>query len=301
MILLTGASGFIGQHLLASLIKLFGRDNILAFTSKPIEECNYLLHNNYSFEEDLFTKNGYADRIDTVIHAGAFTPKNSSQANDWKNCNQNIYNLDRLLNTYLPKLNKIVYLSTLDVYGETELITEESIVSPSSLYGYSKLYGERLVYSWAKANNVNAQVLRVGHVYGSGEESYQKIIPVTMKKLLHNEAIELYGDGSDLRAFIYIDNIVDAIIKSLTLETDIGIVNLVSNNSISIKELVQLIVKVSGREAAIKTLPQSGGPRNLRFDNSKMKKYLVSDETPLLDGLKSEWSYMLNLYNEHLL
>jgi nucleoside-diphosphate-sugar epimerase len=179
MVLLTGASGFIGKHLLAALISKYGKDNVLALTSAPLTDCRYLLHLDYSFGSGYFADNGYADSITTIIHAGAFTPKNSAQANDWKQSNSNIHNTAVLLEADLPRLEKFIYLSTLDVYGNDEIISENSTVAPASLYGHSKLYGEKMVTAWANDKKVFAQILRVGHVYGPGEEAYQKIIPVT--------------------------------------------------------------------------------------------------------------------------
>lgn len=296
MILLTGASGFIGKHLLNALVKKHGRNGVIALTSSPIEDCPYIIHNNYSFNEDVFQKEGYADHIDTIIHAGSFTPKDSSQANDWRNCSHNVYTITKLLGSILPKLNKVIYFSTLDVYGPEDVISELSSIIPMSLYGDSKFYIEKLISRWAESNNAIFQILRIGHVYGPGEEAYQKIIPVTMRKLLLGEHLELRGDGSDLRAFIYIDDVVQAVLNALFLKEYIGPVNLVSNHSISIKELILQIIAISGKDAAIKSVPTNVIPRSLVFDNSKMLKYLLSSESPLIDGLKKEWKYMQNLY-----
>jgi len=122
MILLTGASGFIGKHLLPALITEFGYDNIVALTSAPVKECNYLLHDNYDFSDDHFIKTKFGNSIQTIIHAGAFTPKNGKQANDCEKCNSNIFNTGKLLSATLPNLKKIIYLSTLDVYGPDKII-----------------------------------------------------------------------------------------------------------------------------------------------------------------------------------
>ena len=91
MILLTGASGFIGKHLLQKLIKKYGKEQVVAFTSKPLAGCNYLLHNNYKFKAGLFKLKGY-ENIDTVIHAGAFIPKFGKEANNFTLSNSNIIN-----------------------------------------------------------------------------------------------------------------------------------------------------------------------------------------------------------------
>lgn len=292
MILLTGASGFIGKHLLKALVNKYAADNVIALTSSPLEGYNYLLHNNYSFNDQFFVESRYGEKIDTIIHAGAFTPKSGAEANNWRLSGDNISNTQKLLSATLPCLKKVIYLSTLDVYGQSDIISEDTLTSPASLYGSSKLYSEKMITAWAKAEGKTCQILRVGHVYGSGEEAYLKIIPSVIKKIISNEPVEIWGDGSELRAFIYIDDLIKAIVKSLELEEFIDPINLVSENSISIRNLVEKIFQISGKPINLKMMPASGIPRSLIFDSKKMKQYLLSSETPLDMGLQAEWLYM---------
>jgi UDP-glucose 4-epimerase len=295
MILLTGATGFIGKHLLAALINEYGRNNILALTSEPINECSYLLHNNYDFSTGFFVENNCSDLIETIIHAGAFIPKSSNQVNNWEKCNQNIFNSQKLLEASLPNLRRIIYLSTIDVYSNAEIISEDSPIEPISLYGQSKLYTEKMLNAWASSENKTIQILRVGHVYGPGEEKYEKLIPVTMRNIALGAPVEIWGEGRELRAFIYIDDIVKAIIKSLKMDNFIGPVNLVSNNALPISALLDKIINITGKEVDVKVIPTSTCGRSLRFDNSKMKQYLTSEETSLDQGLTHEWLYMQSL------
>lgn len=300
MILLTGASGFIGKHLHNALIKKYGADNILALTSEPIPGANYVLHNNYQFEPEYFAENNYAEAIEVIIHAGAYTPKNASQANDYLKCNQNIYNTEKLLSADLPKLQKIIYLSTLDIYGKTDVVSESSPLEPVSLYGYSKLYGEKMIAAWGNEKHKKFQVLRIGHVYGPGEENYQKIIPVTMKNLINNQPIQIWGNGKEIRSFIYIKDVVEAIVNAINLDEEIGPVNLVSNNSISILELVTELIRISGNKVAVEHIAGGGTGRDLVFDNSKLRKYLLQSETSLEKGLTEEWHYMNRSDGEYI-
>ena len=295
MILLTGASGFIGKHLLAELIQEFGKDHILALTSTPVTEANYLLHNGYNFEADYFIKSGYGTQIDTIIHAGAYTPKSSKQANDVVKCNSNIITADKLLSADLPNLKKIIYLSTLDVYGPAEVISESSLVQPGSLYGESKLYIEKMIIAWANANNKVHQILRVGHVYGPGEQAYQKIIPLTIKKLLQDQPLQIWGTGKEIRSFIYIEDVVKAIINAMKLSINSGIINLVSSQKITIAALVYKLIALSGKSIVPEVVPVDVPRRDFVFDNHKMKDLLFSNETSLDEGLLQEWTYMKNL------
>ena len=295
MILLTGASGFIGKHLLNELIEGYGKENILAFTSTPTSAAHYLLHNGYSFEADYFIKSGYGTRIHTIILAGAFTPKSSKQSNDVVKCNSNITTADKLLSADLPNLKKIIYLSTLDVYGPAEVISESSLVQPGSLYGESKLYVEKMITAWAKANNKDHQILRVGHVYGPGEQAYEKIIPLTINKLLNDQPLQIWGTGKEIRSFIFVKDVVDAIMNALKIATKAGIINLVSEQKITIAAIVDKLIALSGKKIVPEVVPLDTPGKDLIFDNKKMKELLFSNETPLDEGLLQEWIFMKSL------
>jgi nucleoside-diphosphate-sugar epimerase len=294
MILLTGVSGFIGKHLLETLLEKYGDKNVLCLTSKPINSCKYLIHNNYQFSPDLFTSNGY-NEIETIIHAGAFTPKNSNQADNIELSNSNILNTVKLINAEFPKLQNVIFLSTLDVYDASELITESTIEKPKTLYGHSKLYCEKLIQSWGIQNKKNVQILRVGHVYGPGEEAYVKIIPVAIKNILAKKNIEIWGTGEELRSFIYIKDVVKAIVNAIVLKAEVGVINIVGGHSISINEIVNKIIELSSSKTEVIKINSDKPGRNLVFDTTKMNKYLLQDETPMEIGLLEEFNYFKNL------
>lgn len=291
MILLTGATGFIGSSLLDALIEIFGKDQIVSFTSNPTNKCQFLLHNNYKFDNEIFVDSELSE-IDTIIHAGAFTPKSSINSNNIDQCNSNILNTARLINAHLPRLKKFIFLSTLDVYGYDNPITEESPVNPGSLYGHSKLYCEKMIYNWAFQNSIIYQILRIGHVYGPGEEKYQKLIPTVMNRIINNESVKLVGTGDDIRTFIYISDVVESIIKSFYLETSNEIINVVGEEQVSVKNLVNKIIELSNKNVLIERIETEAKSRNLVFDNSKLKKLLHEPTVTLSKGLEREWQYL---------
>jgi UDP-glucose 4-epimerase len=294
MILITGASGFIGKHLLEALVVKYGSNQVLALTSEPTTACAYLLHNDYEFERDFFVDNGYDD-IRIIIHAGAFIPKNTIQSNLIGFSNSNIWNTQKLLDANLQKLEKIIFLSTVDIYGLDEIISENSIESPVSLYGYSKLYCEKMIEIWSRKNEIKCQILRIGHVYGPGEEKYQKIIPLIMKRALCNEIIQIWGTGEELRSFIFIKDIVTSILNSIALQEDVGVINVVGGRPISINDLVQKIKDLSESELNIEYIQANTTSRNLVFDNFKMRRLLLEQETDFDTGLTAEFIYMKSL------
>ncbi len=295
--MITGASGFVGKHLLYSLIQKYGIGYVLALTSKPINGVNFLLHNNYDFPDNFFLENGF-ENIEIIIHAGAFTPKNSNEANNISLCNSNIFTTEKVINSKLPRLKKIIYLSTLDVYGIDDVITERSPVSPATLYGLSKFYCEKTIDLWCNKNNIDFLILRIGHVYGPGEESYQKLIPLSILKILNNQKLQIFGDGGKIRSYIYIDDVVQAIVNSIDCSNYNDIINVVSGNKISVIKLIDTIAKISNIAPLIESLPENLNDRNLIFDNSKMVDILKISETSFNEGIEKEFNYMRNLISK---
>lgn len=295
MILVTGASGFIGKALVQKLAEKYGKQNIVLLTSKPNEQYAYLLHNGYSFSPDFFIKSGY-ENIHTLIHAGAFTPKSGSEANNVADSNSNISNTETLLNASLPNLKKVIFLSTIDVYPtSSEVLSESTAINPETLYGLSKYYGERMIEAWAKDNQVDYQVLRIGHVYGPGEESYNKVIPIVIKRLLNNQSLALYGEGNEFRTFIYITDVIHAILSAIELKENIGPVNIVGDKGIMIKNLLDLLLKISNKEVKLEKIAINHIPKSMLFDNTKARLLLPEDLIPIDVGLQKEWDYMKQL------
>lgn len=291
MILITGASGFIGKHLLKFLTDKYGQKDIVALTSQPIENVQCVLHNNYRFEVDIFIKHGF-EKIETIIHAGSFIPKKSSDINNINASNMNISTTEALIGAHLPNLKKVIYLSTVDIYNSDSIITEQTTESPVSMYAHSKLYIEKMLRNWAIQEKKVVQILRIGHVYGPGEEAYAKLIPETIRKILLNQDLTIWGSGEELRSFIYIDDLVKAIVKSIDYDESLGEINLSGRQPITILNLVEKIKEIAKSTVNIEKAEFNFKGRNLEFDNSKMLKFLLDKETNLDDGLLAEYQFM---------
>lgn len=291
-LLITGASGFIGKNLMKAAIKKWGAGNIIALTATPnLNETSITFKNH---QQGLGLTNAEIERIqdvDVIIHAGAYTPKSAATANAINECNSNVAFTNNLLSIDFKKLSKIIFTSTLDVYENTTPISESSATGPSTLYGWSKLYCEQIIANYAQQKSINFHTLRIGHVYGPGEDQYQKFLPKTIARILAGEEVELYGDGSELRSFIYIDDVVSAILASVELTERIDIINIVGGHTVSIKNLLDQLISISGRDVLVTQKASSAIKRDFIFDTTLIKKYLLETETNFELGLKSEIEY----------
>ena len=297
-ILLTGGSGFIGSKILNKLISNNSTSDVIALTSKQLNNVKCIIYKNIN---DFGLDKDYFNDITHIIHAGAFIPKNTFEANDQSKCLTNIEYTKELLSFNFKKLEAIIHLSTLDVYASTHnRICENSKIDPISLYGASKFFNEKLVKYYADERGIKHFNLRIGHVYGPGEEKYKKVLPNAIRNVLLNTPIELWGDGSDLRSFIFIDDVVETVINALNTTSDISDINVVSANSISIKDLLTKIIEISGKNLEILQKPSTHKKRDLVFDNTILISNLLKNETDLTEGLKIEYEYMKKLYETNI-
>ena len=297
-ILLTGGSGFIGSKILNKLISNNSTSDVIALTSKQLNDVKCIIYKNIN---DFGLDKDYFNDITHIIHAGAFTPKNTFEANDQSKCLTNIEYTKELLSFNFKKLEAIIHLSTLDVYASTHnRICENSKIDPISLYGASKFFNEKLVKYYADVRGIKHFNLRIGHVYGPGEEKYKKVLPNAIRNVLLNTPIELWGDGSDLKSFIFIDDVVETVINALNTTSDISDINVVSANSISIKDLLTKIIEISGKNLEILQKPSTHKKRDLVFDNTILISNLLKNETDLTEGLKIEYEYMKKLYENNI-
>lgn len=288
-ILLTGAGGFVGEHLLKQLVLKYGADQVVALTSREIPGVRCVTAPDHDFS--VIDKTRFND-IDALVHAGAFTPKSAREANDLRRCGLNISVTEALLGFEFAALKKVVFTSTLDVYAGADLISEATPVGPATLYGASKLYGEKMVEAFAAERGISHAILRLGHIYGPGEEAYQKMLPLTISNVVSGRPVQLFGAGEELRSFIYIDDVVKSLMNVLSVELPSPVVNIVGGKPVSIKALIEKIISIAGQQVEVVRQPAAAKGRDFVFDNSLLKSTLLPDEFDFDQGLAVEIEYM---------
>jgi UDP-glucose 4-epimerase len=293
-IVITGTSGFIGSRLLQTARAIYGF-NVTSFSSRHSEGSHIVYSNRADFglaSADL----ALVEEAEVLIHAGAFTPKSGADANLVRSCNENITFTEKLLDLPWQNLKKIIFLSTVDVYGNVdEPISEATTTVPTSLYGFSKLYCERMVTLHAAERSLDSHILRIGHVYGPGEEKYAKVLPKAIQNILAGKDVELWGEGKELRSFIYIDDVVTSVLKAVELQEDPGVINVVGGTAIAIRELLEKLIVIGGRKTGVSRREFSGVTRDFVFDNTKLKRYLLPEEYDFAAGLQVEFDHIENL------
>jgi len=297
-VVISGSSGFIGRYLIEELNLYKSKYRIILISNNVSDHFDVLNHNNYSISKMEFDKLNL-NNIDYFIHLGAFTPKSNHEANDILKNTNNINSTINLLNSFMTPPKNLIYISTIDVYKRVDtIINEQTLTQPKSLYGHSKLYSEKIIEEYASKNGSNFQILRLGHIYGSGEDEYKKLIPASIIALSTGDIPVVYNDGIQKVSYLHVKDCVRCIVKSMTLRSFTGPINIVSNQFKSVKEVVELIMKLSGFKTEIKNIISDTNFTDFRFDNSKMVQNLCSESEDFVSRLNEEVISILGSKNE---
>jgi len=249
---LLGGGGFIGSHLAEELInagfevrifdiKNFSKKNIESFMDR-IE----VVEGDFSNPIDIATAlNG----VDYVYHLISTTIPSNSVLNPSYDVESNIIPAIQLLQHCVKiKIKKIIFISSGGtVYGvpETVPIPEAHPSNPISSYGITKRTIESYFNLYNKLWALNTCVFRLSNPYGERQnpKSAQGAVPVFSYKSIHDETIEIWGDGNVVRDYIYINDVTKILVKALTTDTPELIYNLGSGSGTSLNEILEIIRK----------------------------------------------------------
>lgn len=298
-ILITGAAGFIPSSLADKLIEdqdtfVVGVDNFLTGKSYNLPDAG---NPNYTFIKA--DTNDYADisavmlsyKFDYVFHYSAVVGVKRTLENplmvleDIKGI-QNILHLSK--NT---GVKRVYFASSSEVYGEPVEFPQNEYTTPlnSKLpYAIVKNVGEAFLKSYYLEHKLNYTIFRFFNTYGP-KQSIDFVLSKFIRNALVNRDITLYGDGLQTRTFCYINDNIEATIKCLDDNLFVNdVVNLGSDREMTIKELAEIVIRITGSSSKITYLPAlpEGDMRRRCPDNSKMRKLLNRDLTPLEDGIK---------------
>ena len=291
-ILVTGASGFIGGKLVERLRRHDDARVLALARSIDPESGPDALQTALEDLQPSFWSARQIDAIDVVFHLGAYIPKNRAQVDAAKPIvASNILGIAALLESIPGVPRHFVFASSVDVYGREvgRAIDEASTVAPATLYGASKVFGEHLVRSYADRTGCRYSILRLGHVFGPGEDRFEKVIPNLIRAMLGGLEPQLSGDGSTARDFLYVDDAVGAFVAASQRSLSADLVNVVRGESVAIVDVAKWIAEIIGYRGPFHFSGANGD--SLRFSNVGMKRLGIDSFTPTKDGLAREIAY----------
>jgi UDP-glucose 4-epimerase len=170
-------------------------------------------------------------------------------------------------------VRRVVFASSGALYGEQahQPIDEQQTPNPNSPYGVSKIAAEYYVATLGALYDIETVSLRIFNAYGPGQElppSYPPVIPQLLKQAQAGGSLVIIGDGTQTRDFVFVDDVVDALMAASTA-TDVNraVINIGSGQEVSINELARRVVRVTGKRAnVLHNLAQPGGVSRLVAD-----------------------------------
>jgi UDP-glucuronate 4-epimerase len=309
-ILLTGGAGFIGSHLAERLLgqghELVLIDELNDFYSPEIKRRNLdeiKARGEYEFDElDIGDLPGLTEvfrkhRPEVVIHLAARAGVRPSLEQPLLYERVNVQGTLHLLELARQfAVQRFVFASSSSVYGTTSQVPfteDEANPNPISPYGVTKLAGEKLCYCYARLYAIPTICLRFFTVYGPRQRP-DLAIHKFARLIQAGREIPMFGDGNSLRDYTFIDDVVDGITASLSLQTEFEIFNLGNSQPVSLSQMIRLIEQKLGKQAKIKVREFQPGDMPFTHANlSKAREMLgYEPKVPFEEGLSRFVSWL---------
>lgn len=313
--LITGGAGFIGSSLTERLLddnnKIFVIDNFNDYYDVNLKEKNiqpFLANKNYKlYRGDICDRNLVKEifrqnHIDVVVHIAARAGVRPSLEDPLEYVRSNIEGTINILENMKEfSCKKIVFASSSSVYGNctAEKFSEDlKVTEPISPYAATKSACEQFLYTYSKLYGINAVCLRFFTVYGPKQRP-DLAIRKFIELIEQDKSIPVYGDGSTMRDYTYIEDILNGICAAIEYDkTPYEIINLGGGSPVTLSQMIRTIEKVLNKQAKIERLPMQPGDVNKTVsDISKAQKLLhYEPKTTFEEGIKKfvEWKRTVN-------
>jgi UDP-glucuronate decarboxylase len=320
-ILVTGGAGFIGSHLSERLLndghEVLCLDNYFTGTKKNISHL--LTHPHFELVTHDVTQPILLE-VDWIFNLACPASPIHYQYNPVKTIKVNVLGALNMLGLAKRVRARVMQASTSEIYGDPETHPQReeywgnvNPIGKRSCYDEGKRVAETLFFDYLRQNNVDIKVVRIFNTYGPRMRPDDgRVISNFITEAINNKPITIYGDGKQTRAFCYIDDMIEGMIRMMDHETGEhkkernytkpylsgfpGPINLGNPNEVSIISIAKRIIDMldSKSEIIFEKLPDDD-PRRRCPDISKAKNYLEWQPKISLDeGLKRTIDYFLN-------
>ncbi len=302
-ILVLGANGFAGTAIAAHLAST-GRP-VLAYGRSPstapgVEAIQGSIEDTGLLREAV-------GRCSHIVHAASLTTPGTSARDPSLEILGNLLPLARVLEcaeAYPDR--RLVYLSSGGaIYGDlADGANESTMLCPRSYYGAGKVAAEAMIHACTSTSSWSARALRPSNLYGPGQAVARgfAIVPTLLERALDGTAFTIWGDGSSVRDYCYIDDLASAVESALRDDSAPGFAsyNIASGCTASILQLVGLCERTSGRRIALSFTPARGVdvPR-VALDATAIGRLGWRARIDLDEGLRRTWDWFRADHDDH--
>jgi len=274
-VLITGGAGFLGAALANRLVReghtVLALDDLTAGDPRRLAPEVLLTRGDVRDVPKLWT---LLQGVDCVYHLAARVrvPESIYYPGDYNavNVGGTVALMEAVRDT---GVRRVVFTSSGALYGEQahQPIAEDQPPNPNSPYGVSKIAAEHYVSTLGALYQIETVALRIFNAYGPGQDlppSYPPVIPQLLRQAQTGGSLVIFGDGTQSRDFIYVEDVVDALVLAATAgEVNRAVINIGSGQEISINDLTACVARITGRRLNILyNRGQSGGVSRLVAD-----------------------------------
>lgn len=305
-ILVIGGTGFIGHHLSAALVQKGHEVVVLSRSPNPVllpnKGVEYVI-GNY-FDEALLR--ACLKDVTVAYHLVSTTTPSTSNKDPFNDVSSNVGGIIRLLELCVEAgISKVVFPSSGGtVYGVpiSVPLLETHSTNPICSYGITKLASEKYLHLFYYLHKLDYTILRIANPYGPGQDPTGKVGVIShfLNRLLHSQPVTIWGDGSVVRDYIFITDVVNALCRVLDFSTEHKIFNIGSGTGSSLNELVESINDVSGFKLKVfyqKARPFDTPVSVLNIDRARTVLGW-SPQVSLNEGLLKTWRWLYDTHNQ---
>jgi UDP-glucose 4-epimerase len=284
----TGGAGFIGSHLVDALVAR--GDDVTVVDDLSTGRRELVNAAARLVEHDI--REPFDAEADVVFHLAAQADVGTSMQRPAFDAEVNVVGTVNTLEAARASGAEVVFASTGGaIYGDVERpAAEDDPRRPVSAYGIAKLAAEGYVEGWNRMHGTSHAVLRFANVYGPRQSAALEggVVSIFMERLGRGEETLVFGDGEQSRDYVYVGDVVDAVLASVGRG---GVYNIGSGVETTVNELHRLCAEIAGREQEPRHLdPRAGDARRSVLDASRAERELGwRARTPLDEGLRLTW------------
>jgi UDP-glucose 4-epimerase len=303
-ILITGIAGHIGANLAHWICKnhpeynVVGIDDLTGGYYEFVPNCVEMYFTDCGTDLDyIFSKHD----IQFVYHAAAIAAESAATFRRKYYYTNNIVNSANIIN-YCIKYNvdRLVYFSSMAVYGRNPApFVETQTPAPIDPYGVGKYAVEMDLAAAKETHGLRWTIVRPHSVYGEYQnlwDSARNVLGIWMRQTLNGQPLSIYGDGTQKRAFTYVDDILEPLWQCVVNKNILWeVVNIGNDDEMTILEAAKACIEICGNEYGLKFMPAIHEVRNAYSDHSKARKILgLECKTSLREGLEKMWIWAKN-------
>ena len=306
-ILVTGGAGFLGSHLCERLLCL-GAEVIAVdnFYTGQRRSIHHLLSNpNFEVIRHDITFPLYIE-VDAIFNLACPASPVHYQYDPVQTTKVSVHGAINMLGLAKRRKCRILQASTSEVYGDPSVHPQaESYwgsvnpIGPRACYDEGKRCAETLFFDYWRQHQLPIKVIRIFNTYGPRMRMDDgRVVSNFIVQALKGNPITVYGDGSQTRSFCYVDDLIDGMLRLMSTPEDItGPVNVGNPEECTMRQLAELVIKITGSQSPIVTMPLPQDDPKQRCPNIEMAKRVLGwrPTVAAAEGLAKTISYFRDL------